>query len=258
MDDSALKQGELWGKSGTDWAELQEPMVRPAYERVFQRVDIQSGELLLDIGCGAGLASAMAQSHGAEVSGIDAAEPLLRIARRRVPEGDFRVGDIASLPWPDETFDVVLGFNSYQYADDPVGALRETSRVLRPGGRVGIIVWGPAEQCEAVAHFRALRALVPPPPDAPGPLAGEQAVAQWVEDGGLQLCSDELVDCPWRYPDVGTALRALMSAGPIARYIERAGRDAVERALTACVNGFRTDDGGVLFRNKFRALTATH
>jgi hypothetical protein len=65
---------------------------------------------------------------------------------------------------------------------------------------------------------------------------------------------DKLVDCPWSYPDQDTALRALMSAGPVVRIIEEAGEQEVAQALRTCLEDFKTGDGGYLFRNKFRAL----
>ena len=256
MSEAAREWGELWGKSGSDWADLQEGVVRPPIERVLDRLHVASGDRLLDVGCGAGGGTQLAAERGANVTGIDAAEPLIAIARQRLPHADLRVGDMNSLPWPDGSFDVVTGFNAYQYADDPVAALRESLRVLKRGGRLGVVVWGPADECEAVAHFLALRALLPPNPNAPGPLAGEEAVADWITEAGFELLTDELVDTPWEYPDVATAVRALMSAGPIARVVAKAGGTAVEGALTACANAYRTPAGRVLFRNKFRALTA--
>jgi ubiquinone/menaquinone biosynthesis C-methylase UbiE len=52
-----------------------------------------------------------------------------------VPLGDVRVGEMESLPWNDDTFDLVTGFNSFFFADDMVGALREAGRVANPARR---------------------------------------------------------------------------------------------------------------------------
>ncbi|MBA3910085.1 MAG: hypothetical protein C0524_09400 [Rhodobacter sp.] len=75
----------------------------------------------------------MAASRGAVVSGFDAAEALLEIARERVPGGDFRTADLEAMPFGDAVFDVVTGFNAFQFAGDPVRALSEARRVTRPG-----------------------------------------------------------------------------------------------------------------------------
>jgi hypothetical protein len=69
------------------------------------------------------MAAQLAASLGARVSGIDAAEPLLVIARARVPHGDFRLGDLEELPFAERSFDLVTGFNSMQYAGNPTAAV---------------------------------------------------------------------------------------------------------------------------------------
>src|SRR5205814_1806979 len=124
--------------------------------------------------------ASLATKRGAKVTGLDAAAPLVEIARTRVPEGDFRVGELEQLPYADGSFDLVTGFNSFQYAAEPVNALQEARRVVRGDGRVVIAVWGKPEQCELADYLAALGALLPPPPPgAPGPWALS-------EDGALE------------------------------------------------------------------------
>jgi ubiquinone/menaquinone biosynthesis C-methylase UbiE len=110
---TAAVNGRLWGARASDWANIQEGMVRPVYEAVLERTGVTSGTRYLDVGCGAGMAAQLAAARGAQVSGIDAAEALLEIARRRTPGGDFRRGDLEELPFGDRSFDVVTGFNSF-------------------------------------------------------------------------------------------------------------------------------------------------
>jgi ubiquinone/menaquinone biosynthesis C-methylase UbiE len=119
--------GRLWGARAQDWADIQEGTVRRVYESVFERAGVKPGTRYLDVGCGAGMAAQIAASRGANVSGIDAADALLAMARTRTPAGDFRQGDLEELPFQDECFDLVTGFNSIQYAGNPVLALRVAS-----------------------------------------------------------------------------------------------------------------------------------
>jgi ubiquinone/menaquinone biosynthesis C-methylase UbiE len=93
-------------------------------------------------GCGSGGFCELAAARGARVSGIDAAAGLIEFARGRLPHADLRVGAIEQLPWPDDSFDVVSGFNAFQFAADFVAALDEARRVTRSGGRVAICNWG--------------------------------------------------------------------------------------------------------------------
>ena len=123
-------------------------------------------------GAGRGSSAKWQRNSAREFSGLDAAEPLLAIARERVAQGDFRAGEIEELPYSSQTFDVVAGFNSFQFAASPVNALREAGRVSRTGTPVVIAVFGKREDTEAAAYFAALGSLLPPPPPgAPGPFA---------------------------------------------------------------------------------------
>src|SRR3954471_6850188 len=123
--------GRLWGVRARDWADFQEGTVRPVFQAVLERTRVGPGTRYLDAGCGSGMAAEMAAARGAEVSGVDAAEAMLAIARSRVPAGEFRQGDLEELPFAAESFDVVTGFNSLQYAGSPVAALREAARVAK-------------------------------------------------------------------------------------------------------------------------------
>jgi cyclopropane fatty-acyl-phospholipid synthase-like methyltransferase len=78
---TADSNGRLWGARAGDWAGLQEATFRPVYQATLERTRVRSGTRYLDAGCGAGRAAQMAAARGAQVSGIDAAEALLAIAR---------------------------------------------------------------------------------------------------------------------------------------------------------------------------------
>jgi ubiquinone/menaquinone biosynthesis C-methylase UbiE len=125
--------------------------MRPCYDAVLEHARVGKATRLLDVGCGAGMAAQLAHARGATIAGLDASEPLLAIARERAPHGEFRHGDLEQLPWPDASFDVVTGFNSFQYAADPKRALAEAKRVVRRGGSVFIVTWGQPDGMEAAA-----------------------------------------------------------------------------------------------------------
>ncbi len=72
-------------------------------------------------------------------------------SRERVPAGDFRTADLESVPFADAAFDVVTGFNSFQFAGDLLRALTEARRVTRPGSKVVVMTWGQPEGMEAAA-----------------------------------------------------------------------------------------------------------
>jgi SAM-dependent methyltransferase len=212
------------------------------------------------VGCGPGLAAQLAARGGAQVAGLDAAEASLTIARERTPESDFRTGEMEDLPWPDNAFDVVTGFNAFQYAADVANALREARRVARPGGRVAMAVWGRAEDCDTVAIVAALSKLLPPPPlGAPGPfaLSAPGRVEGLLEQAGLAPLTSGEADCPFEFADLETAVRGHMSSGPAAAAIQLAGAEAVQAAIAEALAPFRTSEGSYRQRNTFRYVVAS-
>ena len=257
---SAAIQEHLWSPRADDWAEHQEGQMRSAFEAALDAVGVASGTRLLDAGCGAGLVLRLAADRGADVSGLDATEALLAHARRRVPGAPIVQGELESLPHPDEAFDVVTGFNSFQYATRPAVAVREATRVTRPGGRVLVLVWGPPETCEAGPYLAALGSLMPPPPPgAPGPyaLSGEQALEALLAGAGLDPVTIADVPAPWIYPDDATAVRGLLSSGPAVKAIEHSGEAAARDAVLAAIDPYRTADGGYRLENTFRFAIGT-
>ncbi len=161
---TSAANGRLWGAAAADWAAIQEQSCRPVYTATFERVGLGAGAKYLDVGCGAGMAAQIAAGRGAQVSGLDASDNLLAIARIRVPDGGFHLGELESLPFSDCSFDLVTGFNAFQYAASPVAALAEAKRVAKPGSPVVVVTWGKPEGMEAASVVTALRPLLPPPP----------------------------------------------------------------------------------------------
>ena len=252
---TAELQGRLWSVHAADWAELHEQYVEPAYVAALEALGVGAGTRMLDIGCGAGLALRLAADRGATVSGLDAAPGLLAYARRRVPSATIVQGELQSLPFPDHAFDVVTAFNSFQYAADPVAALREAKRVTAPGGRILALIWSPPEMCELAPHLQSLGALMPPPaPGSPGPFAlcGRDALAEFFAGAGLEVAQVTDVPCTFAYPDTATAVTALASAGPVVRIAEHAGWEALRNDIRAYKNGHIRPDGTYAIQNPFR------
>jgi SAM-dependent methyltransferase len=251
--------GRLWGAHADDWATIQEGMYRSVHQAVLERTGVRAGTRYLDVGCGAGMAAQLAAARGAQVSGIDAAEALLAIARRRTPGGDFRRGDLERLPFDDESFDVVTAVNSLQYAGNPAVGLGEARRVTTSGGLLLIATWGDPEGMEVAAVVAALRPLLPPPPpDAPGPfaLSAESALRRFAVDAGLDPVEVFDVDSPFVYPDEATAIRGLNSSGVAARAMEHASPQAVTQAHAAAIAPFRQPDGSYRIAGTCRCLLA--
>lgn len=144
--------GEAWGARANDWACLYEHYSIDVLLALFDRLRLGPATAVLDIACGAGLAVRLAAATGAAMSGIDASEELIAVARVRTPRADLRVGSMFELPWADESFDSVMSINGIWGGCE--AALDEARRVLRPGGRLGISFWGQGPPLDIRDLFR--------------------------------------------------------------------------------------------------------
>jgi len=131
---------EGWGRRAVDFSTLMEPGNCREYLAMHQRLGISGGERLLDVACGSGLSIELARIRGAVCAGIDASTRLVDVAKRRNPDCDIRVGDMSALPWDDGSFDIVTSFRGI-WGTTPE-AVTEARRVLVPGGRLAMTVWG--------------------------------------------------------------------------------------------------------------------
>ena len=202
---SAERWGPLWGARPDDWA-LSEDQQLPTYEAALQRVPLEPGQRVLDVGCGVGAFLRLVADGGAEPFGLDASEALIDLARRRVPEADLRVGDMESLPYDADTFDLVTGFTSFFFANDMVAALREAGRVAKPGAPVVIQVWGAHDKCSLEAMKEIARPFFPPrPPDAPPDpdLSQPGALEALATEAGLRPETVFQTSWAYTYPDRG-------------------------------------------------------
>lgn len=256
---TATVQGALWGARARAWAALQESAFRPVYQAALRAAGVGPGKRLLDVGCGAGLALVVAREAGAEVSGLDASAQLVEIARERCPGADIRVGELEELPFGDESFNIVTGFNSFQYAADRVHGLEEAARVLTSDGQMVVTVWGQPENCDMAAYLKALGSLMPPPPPgAPGPwaLSPPGALEELAGQAGLDTIAAGSAVALFRFDDDAEAVRGLLAAGPAIRAIEESGEQAVAAAVLESIAPFRQSDGGYELQNEFRLILA--
>ena len=231
-----------------------------AYRTILAKLALEPGQSLLDVGCGAGMFASMASERRLLVSGIDASDALIAIARERTPGADFRVGDLEDLPFPGESFDAVTGFNAYQFATNPVAALSAARRAVKRGRPVVVVIWGRQDGPDAAAVVAAL-----------APLLGGCGItspntAALTQDGGLRCFAEEggLADpfevgdgnTEWSYPDLATAVRGLNSAGSARLAADRTSEEAVTHAHEAALRPYVKSDGTVRFSAVFRYVIA--
>jgi SAM-dependent methyltransferase len=260
---SAFRWGPLFGAHARDWAETWEGpggWGTPVYEHVLERTKIGPGTTVLDCGCGAGRFAHLAADRGALVAGIDAAEQLVTIAAERTPSGDFRTGDLEALPWPDDSFDVVTGFSSFQFADNKVRALAEARRVSRD--HVAVVIPARVAESGIAAVFAPLFPLFPAQALERMKYSGMFALSEpgklddLVAATGLLVQDDDEIDCPVRFQDADTAARAFMGAGPMQLAIGQSGEGTVTEAVRQALEPFTEMDGLVTVPAWYRVVVA--
>ena len=247
-------QGTLWSTAPNHWSTFFEPFFLPLYKKTLAAFALQEEHSLLDAGCGAGMFSHMAISTGAQVIGIDAAPGLLKLARERNPGHNFLEEDLEALPFKDETFDFVTGFNSFQYAGSFSNALAEAKRVLKTNGKMVICIWDKAEASEATTVLKAIGSLLPPPPPGtPGPfaLSEDGKVEQVLQSLNLKLISKERVSCPFLYYSHGDGIKSFMSTGPAASALNFASKKLVEQSIAEAVKPYHLTEDLYYLQNSF-------
>jgi SAM-dependent methyltransferase len=125
-----------WGEG--DY-ELRERAYAPIHQRLVERLHPQPGERVLDVACGLGAIAARAARAGADVTAIDLAPSMIERASHRPEPVDWRIGDCQSLPFDDDSFDVVVSSFGVIFAPDPHRAAAELSRVCR--SRLAVTAW---------------------------------------------------------------------------------------------------------------------
>jgi ubiquinone/menaquinone biosynthesis C-methylase UbiE len=186
MDELKSRLKTTW--EAGDFSEVAKHIESTAREFI-DRVGIKPGDNVLDVACGSGNLAVEAARKGATVTGVDIASNLVAAARKRATaEGldiKFDEGDAESLPYPDESFDVVVTMFGAMFAPRPDVTASELLRVCKPGGRIAMANWTP--EGHAGQMFK-LSGKYLPPPNMPPPV-------QWgVEDMVRERFGDGVSD----------------------------------------------------------------
>jgi SAM-dependent methyltransferase len=132
---------------------------------------IKSGQRVLDVGCGTGVAALAAARTGAHVTGLDLTPELVARARENASivgaEIGWHEGDVEALPFQEGTFDVVVSQWGHMFAPRPEVAVREMLRVLKPGGTIAFATWPP--ELFTGRMFALVGRYMPPPPPGVSP-----------------------------------------------------------------------------------------
>ncbi|WP_406408957.1 methyltransferase domain-containing protein [Streptomyces halstedii] len=273
------------GTRARDWAAIQERVLAPLHEAVFDRLEVGAGTRMLSLGCGSGLALLAAASRGARVTGVDTDRERLALARERLGSagraedsgtwaedsgGWARDTERARLVEGPPSAAATTGAPPYNLltAFHPIGCAAGDSEGLAPalaeavplavrGATVVLTGWGPPERCATAPVLRVAARLAEPA--RPARAGGwRPALRDDLEEvaarAGLKPDGSGRVSCPFGYADVDSAVRGLLLTGLFDAAERAAGRSRVEKEVAEALLPHRRPDGTVWMPNVFRYL----
>lgn len=272
MSDSEIREAskEHWGASADSWArgaEEEETGISAATSAwMLEAAALQEGERVLELACGAGRVGLQAASRVGPAGSVlctDFSEAMVeavsgRVARLGVANVTARQLDAEELDLGDEVpFDAVLCRFGYMLMADPLQAMRESARVLRPGGRLVLGVWGAAERNPwlAIILNAVMAHLQAPPPgrEDPGPFAlGERSrLAEVIGRAGFAEVEIAEIESEERYDSLEAWWeKNLDGSGPLSAVLEALPADdqsAIRSAASAEAEAFLAGEEALLF-----------
>jgi SAM-dependent methyltransferase len=263
-DELRVHLHHMWGSVAGGWEEhatWADARGSGVTEKMLELANPQPGDRVLELACGpggVGLAAAERVAPDGEVVVSDVAPEMTSIAAARaevlgLTNVSSRELDLERIDEPDGSYDVVLCREGLMLVPDPARAAGEIRRVLRPGGRVALAVWGPRERNPWLGIvFDAVSAQfgVPmPPPGIPGPFSLEDAdrLAALLSTAGL--VNVEVLELPTPYHASSVEewwARTATLAGPLAQRLAALPEHAQQALLAharAASSTYATPDG---------------
>jgi ubiquinone/menaquinone biosynthesis C-methylase UbiE len=213
---------------------------------------VGAGIHVLDLACGPGHVAAAAAERGASPVGLDFSSEMIALAQAGHPCIRFEEGDAEALPFADASFDAVVANFGLHHVPDPVRALCEARRVLRPGGSAAFTSWAaPAENVawkilfDAIAEHGGMSAAKAPPPG--GTLREPEDLLRVLDAAGFTQARASRVRREWRFAAAGDLCEgfrrgtvrtaALIDAQPKSAF------PAIEAAIARSTAPYRSGDG---------------
>ena len=276
MSDLRAESRKRWNAQAAGWSQHADRLARvfmPVAEWMLDHARLQPGHTVLELAAGTGdvgfLAAELVQPGGQLITS-DFSPEMLTAAQQRAEqlglEGvRFKQIDAESIDLDAASVDVVLCRWGYMLMADPGAALRETRRVLRPGGRVTLAAWRSREEnpfFETLGSELEARGLFEAPdPDTPGPFTFAEPgdIERRLHDAGfVDGIEVDTVELPFEFPSVGawfdvqTRMSAMMGAAA-----RNADRDEIVAGMARRADQYVDADGRVTLPARTWVAAAT-
>lgn len=236
----------------------------PWAPRVADAVGINTGDQVLDVGCGTGILAREAAKHvgaSGQVTGLDLDDGMLSVARLVGPGIDWRQGDAGDLPFDDERFDVVVSQFALMYFPDRSAALREMWRVLVSGGRLAVAVWAPHERATGYVELAriARRYAGEKAVDIiqkPHVLGEPETLRALFDETGIKDQEIKILDGVYTQPSIDYFLESEVKGSPLNSLFDDEGYPQFLEETKAALADFLTPDGELVIPMDATIVTA--
>jgi ubiquinone/menaquinone biosynthesis C-methylase UbiE len=256
---------QLSGDAPAAYMQYALKILEPWTDDLIRSAGCRDGDRVLDIACGTGLVASrvsLVSQKLCTITGIDVNDGMLNVARRN-PHIEWHQATAVDLPFTDGSFDVVLCQQGLQYFPDRAAAVREMARVMAPGARLALNVWGEFERqpfyvalVDGIVRFLGEDARSTF--DLAFSLGTAEELRRLAVDAGLTAVRIRFEHRTTRYPSPATFVAGLMSGTPLGdRFLTLSGerREAfVEHVVTRLASYM--DDAGLAFPQENHFLTA--
>ncbi len=256
--DAALQlriQHSGWNRAAPYYDTLWEQQLKPAQELLLSVAAVRSGEWVLDVACGSGLVTfplAKAVGSTGKVTATDLSETMLEIGRDtarglKFYNISFHQMEAEKLNLQKEQFDVVICSLGLMYLSNPLQAIREAYRVLKPGGRATILVWGARANCGWAEIFPIVDQRVT---TEVCPVFFQQGTGHTLlygfDTAGFSDTEEKRLSTFIHYDDEEEACDAMFIGGPVAlawKHFDIKTRDGAKKEYLASLQDFKNGKG---------------
>ena len=244
-----------WDRAAEYYQKYWQKQLKPAQDKILQMANLRPGERVLDLACGTGLvtlqAAASVGRRGRTV-GTDISEMMVQKAAHLAEQAGYTQAsflrmDAEKICFNDAAFDVAFCALGLMYLADPLQALREMHRVLRPGGRAVAAVWGQRSKCGWAEVFPIVDARIK---TDVSPLFFQlgtgDGLALHFHMGGFEEIESTRIATRLFYPSAEAACAAVFQGGPVAlahANLDEPARSQVCKAYLKSIESFRGGDG---------------